>query len=493
MLLGPQDVCLRCPFRYLSCYDVHNNSYEAVPKPRRHAKSRNGGMRLGNQPNLEVVWVPTDELSEYDGNAKLHPSDQIDQIASSIEEFSFADPIGAWHDDDGNAVIVEGHGRLLAARRLGIGQLPVIFLDHLSDEQRRAYGLVHNQLTMNSGFDLPSLSEELEGISSIDMEVYGFVSDDDEELEEVHPSDEPVRDRDHGDEPSVSPGDRWVLGDHVLVCGDSTTAEAYELLMGNDRADLLLTDPPYNVDYASKNKSLSKIDKQNRIQKDIENDSFGDDSSFTQFLIDSVGLAMAHVMPGGSWYVWFAVRKTGPMYDAMRAIGAEVRQELYWLKNMFVIGRQDYQWQTEPCIYGWTDGAPHWFAPTRSERNFFDELPSIDSMGEDELRETLRAIASGEAFETDLIRENKPQVSDLHPTMKPVSLFQRLIRNSSREGDLVLDPFGGSGTTIVACENMGRRARVIEIDPEYCAKAIARWEQLTGLDARLETDEQGGM
>ena len=444
---------------------------------------------MERRARLEVTMVPIEELVMYEGNAKLHDADQIEQIAESIDEFEFSDPIGAWHDGDGNAVIVEGHGRYLAAAKLGIEELPVIFLDHLTDEERRSYGLVHNQLTMSSGFDVDALGAELDSITTIDMEKYGFIDAEDMDLEELpdNKEPEPVADRDHGTE--VRLGDRWVLGDHVLVCGDSTTAEAYELLMGDEEADLLLTDPPYNVDYGGKNERLNQTDRGGRIQKDIANDSFSSDDEFTEFLADSIGMAMASLKAGGSFYVWFAVRKTPSVYEAMARIGAEVRQELYWLKNMFVIGRQDYQWQTEPCVYGWKDGAPHWFADTRSERNFIDQLKDVDSMSEEQLREALRLVASGEAFETDLIREDKPQVSDLHPTMKPVSLFQRLIRNSSREGEVVLDPFGGSGTTLIACESMGRRARVIEIDPEYCSKIIGRWEDMTGGEAILSNGE----
>lgn len=436
-------------------------------------------------PELQVVKIPTDELVEYRNNAKLHPSDHVEQIVESIEEFGFNNPILAWHNDDGEAEIVAGHGRLMAARKLGIEELPVVFLDHLSDEARRAYLLVDNQLTMNTGFDLDTLKDELASISSIDMEEYGFVEADPVKLEDIPEVSEPspVADREHGRD--VRPGDRWLLGDHVLVCGDCSLAGSYELLMGDERADMLLTDPPYNVDYASKNRNLNAMDKGNRVQADIANDAFADDGEYAAFLADTIGLAASHLRAGAAFYVWFAVRKTGAVYDAMREIGLEVRQELYWLKNMFVIGRQDYQWQTEPCVYGWTEGT-HWFAPTRSERNFVDELAMVDSMGEDELRELLREIASGSLVETDCIRQDKPLVSDLHPTMKPVELFQRLIRNSSRPGEVVLDPFGGSGTTVMACESLGRRARVMEIDAGYCGAIIDRWEQLTGGHAVLD-------
>lgn len=184
---------------------------------------------------------------------------------------------------------------------------------------------------------------------------------------------------------------------------------------------------------------------------------------------------------GGAFYLWYAAWRTWEMFEACRGARLEVRQAIYWIKQQFVLGRQDYQWQTEPCLYGWRDGAAHWFAPTRTERNVIDDTLDPDRMTKEQLRDALRGII--DAVPTDAIHEAKPNRNGEHPTMKPVRLFARLIRNSSRPGETVLDPFAGSGTTVVACEGMGRRARVIELGPRYCDVILERWERMTGKTA----------
>lgn len=437
------------------------------------------------ETNLQVEYVSTDELQEYKNNSKLHPSSQIDQIASSIDEFGFNSPILAWHNDEGEPEIVAGHGRLMAARKLGMDELPVVFLDHMSEEQRRAYILVDNQLTMNSGFDIETLQSELMAITNIDMSEYRFdvnldPYDEDGELEPIEADEDEL--------PNISPtiaktGQIWALGDHRLICGDSTDPEVVRALMGTEKADLLLTDPPYNVDYASKNEMLSLVDKMNRIQDDIENDRFEDGVQYREFIKGALGASLENMRDGAAFYIWFAAWHTKTMFDACESLGMKVRQELYWVKNNIVLGRQDYQWQTEPCIYGWKEGS-HWFAPTRKEHNVIDDMADLKNMDKKQLIRLVESLMLKNE-ETDAIRVDKPMVSDEHPTTKPVQLFARLIRNSTYRGQTVLDVFAGSGTTAIACEQMGRKARMIEISEGYCDVIINRWQRFTGKTAEL--------
>ena len=425
------------------------------------------------QPRLRIKQISTSELVPYAGNAKLHPEKQVAEIAESIEQFGFNDPVGIWHDPEtGEPVIVEGHGRLLAAERLGIDKVPTISLDHLDDEARRAYVLVHNQTTMSSGFDIDLLQRELDKITGLDMSRFGF-----EPASVLEDLPEAIEEIPEAPEARTKPGDLWVMGEHRLLCGDSTEPEELARLMGGEQADLLLTDPPYGVAYEGKTAEALTID----------NDSFGSDQELEDFLAAALTAAAAHLKAGGAFYTWFATRQTIEATNACIRAGLDVKQEIYWVKGNITLGRQDYQWQTEPCLYGWKDGAAHWFAPTRSEHNVVDALDDIAGMTKAELKDALTAILTGEGgIETDALRHDKPAANREHPTMKPVALFARLVRNSSRPGEVVFDPFGGLGTTLVACESLGRKARLMEIDPHYCDVIVARWEAVTGLTATRE-------
>ena len=424
------------------------------------------------QPELTVTMMPTSDLVPYAGNAKEHPDWQVGQIAASIEQFGFNDPVGIWHNPDGDPVIVEGHGRVLAAKMLGIESLPTVTLDHLDDEGRRAYTLAHNKLTTNTGYDQDMLDAELDAIENIDMSEFGF--DAPAILEEL----DSVRDDalpEAGDvESMASLGDVWMLGEHVLLCGDATKPEDVAKVTRGDEADLLLTDPPYNVNYVGKTSdSLT-----------IENDNFKSDAAFRSFIADALMACKPHMRDGAAFYLWFATRRTRELFEACADANLDVKQELYWIKQHFVLGRQDYQWQTEPCLYGWKDGATHWFAPTRCETNVIEDRADLSKMPKADLVKMLEDILYG-GIETDALHEDRPMRNGEHPTMKPVSLFARLIRNSTQRGETVLDPFGGSGTTIIACEQLGRKARCIELDPHYCDVIITRWEQFTGKKAVL--------
>lgn len=425
---------------------------------------------------LQIELVPITAIRPYENNAKIHTPEQIEQIKNSILEFGNNDPIAI----DGEGVIIEGHGRLLALQALGYEEVEVIRLGHLTEEQRKAYTLVHNKLTMNTGFDLDILAEELQAIENINMKDYDFDLDiaDDLILEDIE---EDNFDPEVPEAATAKRGQVWELGSHRLMCGDSTIPEDVQKLMGDDQADCLLTDPPYNVNYGG-NVSSAACTGKHRL---IENDNLTD-SDFYQFLLAFYQNAEAALKPGGAFYVWHADNEGYNFRKAMKDAGLTQRQTLIWNKNALMIGRQDYQWKHEPCLYGWKEGAGHYFTSSRSETTVIDEeVPDFTKMKKDELVKLLERIYSQA---TTVIDERKPMRSDLHPTMKPLRLMAYLIQNSTRKGEIVLDLFGGSGSTLIAAEETGRRCLMMEYDPRYVDVIIQRWEELTGKKAKLLTE-----
>lgn len=398
--------------------------------------------------DLKIEYIPIEDIKPYENNAKQHPEEQIQQIKNSILEFGFRDPIAVW-----NNTIVEGHGRLLAAQELGYKELPIIRLDDLSDEQRKAYCLAHNKLTMNSDFDLDVLSAELDSITDIDMSDFGFDLD-------LPDFDEPARvaEDDYNEEPPAEPksklGDIYQLGRHRLMCGDSTKAEDMSALMGEDKADMVFTDPPYNVAIGSKNAFLNSVQKAGRCCEDIANDKGMSDEeigetlwlpAFERMRENSKDCCNIYVtMPQGGTHMM--------MMMMMMKAGWQVKHELMWEKNSptFSMGRLDYDYQHEPICYGWNKS--HVFYG-KGEQN------------------------------KSIWKFDKPRKCDLHPTMKPIPLVVNALLNSSKENDIVLDAFGGSGTTIMACEQTKRNARLMEFDPKYVDVIIDRWEKFTGQKA----------
>lgn len=383
---------------------------------------------------LQIEYVSINDIFPYENNAKIHTDEQIEEIANSIQEFGMIDPIGVWKNNE----IIEGHGRLMACQKLGIKQVPIIRLDELTDEQRKAYALAHNKLTMNTDFDFSILNEELASLDDIDMSLFGFEENID--IEEPH---EIIEDDFSEDVPSRSEyGQVWVLGKHRLMCGDSTKEEDVAKLMGDERADLFLTDPPYNVDYEGGTKDRLKI-----MNDKMEN------ASFKAFLIDAFKNADLYMHEGASFYIWHADTEGYNFRGACVDVGWTVRQCLIWNKNSMVMGRQDYQWKHEPCLYGWKDGAGHnWYSDRK---------------------------------QTTVLDFNKPVRNDLHPKMKPVELFSYQIQNSTKQGDNILDLFGGSGTTLIASEQINRKCYMMELDPHYVDVILERWENLTGEKAVL--------
>ena len=386
---------------------------------------------------LKIEYLPVDDLEPYENNTRRHEDYDVEQIATSIKKYGFDDPIGIWSDHN---VIVEGHGRLEAAKRLGMAEVPVIRLDHLTDQERREYAIMHNKTAELSNWDFEALDMELEDLDFGDFEVdFGDFSFDNNEANVQ----EDEFDEELPEEPKTKPGDIYQLGRHRLMCGNSLDINNVKNLMGGAKADMFLTDPPYNVDYTGKTKDMLKI----------ENDKFESDNAFRQFLRDAFSNADSVMKSGAVFYIWHADSDGYNFRGACKDVGWQIRECLVWNKNAFVLGRQDYQWKHEPCLYGWKDGAPHLWTSDRKQATVIDF--------------------------------DRPNVSNSHPTMKPIGLFDYLIRNNTKDRDIVLDLFSGSGTSIMACEQNERVAYGMECDPRYVDVTVERWQEFTGEKAKL--------
>lgn len=412
---------------------------------------------------MQIEKVKIADLLEYKNNAKEHPQWQIDQIVESIEKFGFNDPIAI----DENNTIIEGHGRLYALQEMGAEEVECIRLSHLDENEKKAYILAHNKLTMNTEFDADLLAQELGEIEGIDMSSFGFLMDPLIEVVEDDFSEEETIEQ---PEPIAKLGDVYQLGEHFLMCGDSTDFIAVKKLCGDTLMDLLVTDPPYNVAYEGKTEDALTI----------ENDNM-DDAKFREFLKDAFACADGVMRPGAAFYIWHADSEGFNFRGACRDIGWTVRQCLIWNKNQMVLGRQDYQWKHEPCLYGWKDGAAHYFVDDRNLLTVIEEESELKKMSKAELINYILEIQEQTA--TTVINEVKPSRNGLHPTMKPLRLIERLVRNSSKKGENVLDLFNGSGSTLMVCEQLGRRYFGMELDPRYVDATIERWEEFTGKKA----------
>lgn len=382
----------------------------------------------------ELKWEPIKSIRPYDKNPRRNDQ-AVDAVAASIREFGWQQPIVV--DRDG--VIIAGHTRYKAAKKLKCDTVPVVVADDLTEDQVKAYRLADNKTGELAEWDTALLDEELAKLADFDMSQFGFDTILQEEAREAEEDDYEVN---PPEEPKAKLGDIYQLGRHRLMCGDSTDAESVYQLCQDGQVDLLLTDPPYGVDYTGKTKDALKI----------QNDASSDES-LRDMLADAFAAADSVMKPGAVFYIWHADLKALVFRIACQMAGWEVRQVLIWEKNTMVMGRQDYQWKHEPCLYGWKDGAGHLWASDRKQ--------------------------------TTILNFDRPTKNKEHPTMKPVKLFDYQIQNNTKGGDIVLDLFGGSGTTIVACEQNGRCARVMELDPRYVDVIIDRWEKLTGEKAVL--------
>ena len=395
--------------------------------------------------SLQIEQRPIDVLIPYARNAKQHSDAQVAQIAASIREFGWGAPILV----DGRNNVIAGHGRLLAARKLGLSEVPVVPLTHLTDTQRKALILADNKIGENATWDDELLALELAELQEarFDLELTGFSAEEwDALINGEESGKEGLTDEDAVPEVTENPisksGDIWILGEHKVLCGDATKAEDYKALLGDELVDMTFTDPPYNVNYANTAK-----DKMRGKNRPILNDNLGE--NFQGFL-ESACQNILNVTKGAV-YIAMSSSELDTLQSAFRSAGGKWSTFVIWAKNTFTLGRADYQRQYEPILYGWKDGADHYWCGARDQG--------------------------------DVWQIKKPQKNDLHPTMKPVELVERAIRNSSKTRDLVLDPFGGSGSTLIACEKSGRRARLIELDPKYCDVIVSRWQEFTGKQA----------
>ena len=399
-------------------------------------------------PADKVEQWPIDKLVPYAKNSRTHSEEQIAQLAASIKEWGFTSAVLV--DEEGG--IIAGHGRVMAARKLGMESLPVMVAAGWTDAQKRAYVIADNKLALNAGWDNDLLALELGELGDLgfDVELTGFTAD---EIQALMPVDlnEGLTDPDDApappENPITRPGDVWILGKHRVMCGDSTSVDDLGKLTEGQLADMWLTDPPYNVAYegGTKEKLI------------IKNDSMGDDQ-FRQFLRDAYTAADMVMKPGAVFYIWHADSEGYNFRGAAKDAGWAVRQCLIWKKSSLVLGRQDYQWQHEPCLYGWKDGASHVWAADRKQ--------------------------------TTVLEFDKPSRNGEHPTMKPVALFEYQMLNNTKGGDIVLDSFGGSGTTLIAAEKNGRIARIMELDQKYCDVIVKRWQDFTGQKAvNAETNQ----
>ncbi len=392
-----------------------------------------------------------DELIPYSKNARTHSESQVAQIAASIIEFGFTNPVLI----DGEKGIIAGHGRLMAAKKLGLKEVPVVVLDHLSETQKKAYIIADNKLAENAGWDEEILASELADLKNEDFNI-DLIGFEDQELEKIFAN---LYDRENEQETEEIPeveekpisksGDVWILGKHKLICGDSCKAETYQTLLGEELADMLFTDPPCNVDYGNTMK-----DKARGNNTKILNDNLGED--FGKFLFDFCKNAL--LVTKGACYVCMSSSELHTLQKSFIDAGGKWSTFIIWAKNHFTLGRSDYQRQYEPILYGWKQSNDHYWCGDRNQG--------------------------------DVWYYNKPNKSDLHPTMKPVELCKRAILNSSKTDDIILDCFGGSGSTLIASEQTSRRCRMIELDCKYVDVIVKRWQNLTGFDATLlETGE----
>lgn len=382
---------------------------------------------------MEIIKLKIDEVIPYENNPRNN-DEAVAYVAESIKQCGYCSPIIIDEDN----VILCGHTRLKALNQLGYKEVECVRKSGMTDEQKKKYRILDNKTAEVAEWNFDLLEEELKDLDFGDFD-FGF--DDMPELAEpVDITEDEVPEVDDKSDPITKLGDIWQLGKHRLMCGDSTDASAVAALMNGKEADLLLTDPPYNVAYEGKTDDALTI----------ENDKMGVDE-FYDFLTSAFSAAVGALKAGGAFYVWFASREHINFETALKSAGLEVRQELIWAKNTMVLGRQDYQWKHEPCLYGWKDGAGHnWYS---------------------------------DRCQTTVLEFNKPARNGEHPTMKPVELFAYQIQNSTKKGEAVLDLFGGSGTTIIACEQTGRIGYSMELDPKYCDVIIKRYENLTGKKA----------
>lgn len=430
---------------------------------------------------MNIIEKNINELKAYEKNPR-HNEKAVDAVAASIKEFGWKVPVVI--DKDG--VIAAGHTRVAAAKKLGIKTVPCIVADDLTEEQIRAFRLADNKTAELAEWDEELLAEELKMLEDIDMSEFGFDGLE-EMLDETREAAEDDFNEDEEDiEPLTKSGDIWILGDHRLICGDSTQKDVIDRLMQGEKADMVFTDPPYGVSIGSKNKAINAVEpgRGGRIEEDIENDTLGKEELYKMLVKAFTNLRENGAAEHCSYYV--SSPQGGElcmmMMMMMKEAGLQVRHVLIWVKNTatFSLRRLDYDYRHEPIFYTWTKN--HRFYGNYGT-SVIDDTANIEKMNRKELLEVVRKLMHPK--DESVIYEDKPHKSDLHPTMKPVKLVGRFVTNNTQPGEVVLDIFGGSGTTMIACEQLGRKARLIELDPHYCDVIKTRWETFTGKKAEL--------
>ena len=407
----------------------------------------------------QIERRPIGSLIPYARNSRTHSDAQIQQLAASMREWGWTNPVLV--DEAGG--IIAGHGRVLAAQRLQISEVPVIVASGWTDAQKRAYVIADNKLALNAGWDADVLADELASLrdGGFDLDLVGFDADELDGLLGDDDESDGLTDPDETPEPPAQPvtrtGDVWVMGQHRLRCGDSTSAADMAALMGGGMADVWITDPPYNVAVVGGSRELTPQERKARGNLTIESDSMPA-ADFRAFLASAFTCARDVMKPGASFYIWHSDVEGYNFRGACADVGLQVRQCLIWKKHAMVLGRQDYHWLHEPCLYGWKDGAGHLWASDRKQ--------------------------------TTVLEFDRPMRNADHPTMKPVALIEYQLLNNTKGGDVLLDSFGGSGTALIAAEKNGRIARLMEIDPRYCDVIVRRWQDFTGQQAQLESTGQ---
>lgn len=389
---------------------------------------------MGTSTSIKKIKV--DDLIPYANNSRLHSDEQVLQIASSIKEFGFLNPIIV----DGDNGIIAGHGRVMAAKKLGIDELPCIDASHLTEAQKKAYVIADNKIALNSEWDIDALRVEFEALREMDfdIELTGFSLGEISELEieEIAPKYEEDADGEVAEppeEPKTKEGDVWILGKHRLMCGDSTSIDAVEKLLNGVKIDLVFTDPPYGVDYQG-----------------INNDDRGGLYDLLDQAFNNYNLNMK---AGASIYVFHSDKCADIFHDVFRKY-FHFSSMMIWVKPALVLSQSDYHSRHEPCMYGWNkDGAHAWYSDRK---------------------------------QTTVWEYGKEHIKG-HTTPKPTDMICYALENSSKAGHLICDLFGGSGSTLIACEKTNRKAYLMELDPKYCDVIINRWQTLTGKEATLET------
>ena len=418
--------------------------------------------------NLKIERLPIDGLLFDPSNARTHSDVNIAAIAGSLRQFGQRKPIVVTAEN----VIVAGNGTVEAALSIGLTDVDVVRVpkDWTAD-QVKAFALADNRTAELAEWNSEELARQIMELmdAGFDVSEFGFSAQDTSILEIETTEDE-------APEPPAVPtgklGDVWQLGDHRLVCGDSTDEKVLALALDSNIADCVLTDPPYNVDYQGGTKDKLKI----------ENDHMSE-ADFNKFIGAFYSAALENTKEGGPIYVFHPDTGGVIFRENLVRSGWLLKQCLVWAKDSLVLGRQDYNWQHEPILYGWKPGAAHsWYGPFTNTTLIELSKKKFAEFTREELVATLDKLFDS----SSLLREKKPRRNALHPTMKPIELVSKLLKNSCVKGDRVLDPFGGSGATMIACEQLGLRSALVELDPKYCDVIVKRWEDLTGKKAVLE-------